>query len=749
MMAEKRISSKEIAEYFGLKSQIFNESINYLQKMASTTSEEAFNKSYDDWKEIFEKIFGKKILKRSLFIKQSYLALILKAIITIKISRIKDNVPETSHNAWKSQELAFLNSSELKLFYWTYFNNDLFAKIHDCLGNKHFASEDLFFDLYQQIFLSNTRHKSGEFYTPTNLVDAMVKAYYEIGLKVLDPSCGSGNFIINIIIKILNSENEKKTKWEAIHQIFGFDINPLAVITVKTNILLILLEYFKISHDDLPSINIFLIDSLFPEGPEVKTNFNPRELYNSFDLVIGNPPWLTYKDVDQRLKKRMKEISNEFDINPGAKNITNIEEAVIFLFKIPQLFLKKGSRIGFVMPRSLLVSSQNEKVRRFDYFKNIEIYEFNDLVFNIECCCIFATYHADGITEIESAISKYPIKSHYLDHYSMEEIEIRELVPFAFFQKKPGKKLLVKKLITTQKKQRLLPIHLSDYINEFIQGADLIPKSLLLCEIESTLQDGKLSIIEPWISPQAKGVWKKGYFKKVKVESENLFKTSLSRGLYPFFIQLYDTFLPLDSNFEYNPNKMGPFSRKHWNHISKIYNKEKNKDLFKVGINYRNKLCTGKKVRETQLAAIKVVFPNAKNLMSAVIKDPSGRSFIDSTLYYYSTDDEDEAYYICGMLNIKRLFKTVKTIADTRHHHKRPLYFNIKRYKGTAKQKRIAFLSKKCSSIVEEHIKNSKNISNDEIYELIEKPLKEIMDIGEKILLSAEEQRIIREYEFD
>ena len=111
------------------------------------------------------------------------------------------------------------------------------------------------------------------------------------------------------------------------------------------------------------------------------------------DLIITNPPWLTYKDADKKLQENMKKITQEYEIKPDAKNITNIEEAVVFLYKIPDLYLKKDGKgkIAYVMPRSLLVSSQNEKARRFDHFYDIEIFQFDDLIFNIDCCCIFAS----------------------------------------------------------------------------------------------------------------------------------------------------------------------------------------------------------------------------------------------------------------------------------------------------------------------------------------------------------------------
>ncbi len=157
------------------------------------------------------------------------------------------------------------------------------------------------------------------------------------------------------------------------------------------------------------------------------------------------------------------------------------------------------------MPRSLLVSSQNEKARRFDHFYDIEVFQFNDMIFNIDCCCIFANYEVSKVGQ-EDVLDKYPIISHTLDSESLEVIEEVNLEPYAYFQKKRKEKYRVKKLIDPEKINELLPFALSHYYKEFIQGADLIPKALLYCVVANTIQQGKISIIDPWISPQAKGV---------------------------------------------------------------------------------------------------------------------------------------------------------------------------------------------------------------------------------------------------
>ncbi|MFW9873258.1 MAG: N-6 DNA methylase [Candidatus Thorarchaeota archaeon] len=867
LIEPKVVNAEQFAILFGIHSPLYIISYARMEKHFDDHSGEK-TPCFTEWKKHFRLAYHDDEVGKELFLRHSYLSMLLKLILYKEF--IKPT--EYSRDSYKDLENYF-EIYGISLFHYDFFRwvinvlglcDEYFTKIK----TMTFEASDIFRTIYQEMIIAGVRHRLGEYYTPESLCEKMVEKSFEVGERVLDSSCGSGTFLIECYKKIntqykFKSTEEPPPEWfQAINNIFGFDINPIAVLTTKANLILFLKERkdflekidiniylcnsidpveFSIDQDiDLGSVYKFCVDLIDQEKKlnipaevmqkkhilafqlvikafyKVWENFEDykdtweavlqaipvdikkslleakvktrtitigsilkeffRELYilklndkdhiwlyllnnivgirmillqQKMDLIITNPPWLTYKDADKRLKENMKKISNEFEINPGAKNITNIEEAVVFLFKIPQLFLKNGGKIAFVMPRSILVSSQNEKARRFDYFENIEIFEFDDLVFNIDCCCIFGNYLSDGVSNVETAIKKYPIRSIYLDHTTIEQINEYELTPFAFFQEKPKERLIVKKLITPEKKQKLLPVYLSDYINDFIQGADLIPKSLLLCEIKSKIQNDQLAIIEPWISPQAKGVWKKRHYKQVRVESENLFKTTLSRNLYPFYIQLYDTFLPLDSNFEYNTNNLGPFSRKHWKNISEIYKRENKNDLFEVGINYRNKLCTGKKVRDAQIAPIKVVFPNAKNLMSAVIKDPNSRSFVDSTMYYYSTENEDEAYYLCGMLNIRKLFKTVKTIADTRHHHKRPLYFNIPKYSGTAEEKKIAAFSKECEKAVEEYTLSTDKIKNEEIYNLIEKSLLEIEKIGENILKSASEQKIIKEFEFD
>lgn len=863
LFAPKEINSEQFAILFGANSPLYILSYARLEKHFDDRKSEK-SICFQQWKKHFRLAYHDEEVGKELFLKHSYLSMLLKLILYKEFI----NPEEYSREYFKDLENYFERKG-ISLFHYDFFRwvinvQELCDNMFDKLKTMTFKATDIFRAIYQEMITAGVRHTLGEYYTPEILCKKMVEKSYVVGDRVLDSSCGSGTFLIEICKKIdsyfkVEDKSKPPEQWfKAINNIFGFDINPIAILTTKANLIL----YFKNKKQYLEdiSINIYLCNSIdpiefspvadielgsfynfcvdlldnqlelrIPGDALSKTNIKafqkiiksiynvweefdkfediweatierlPDDVKSSFvnsklgsskaienffrklhslklqdkdhiwlyilnnlvgirslllkqkmDLIITNPPWLTYKDADPNLQANMKKIFDQFDILPGAKDVTNIEEAIVFLYKIPDLYLKKNEKgkVAFVMPRSLLVSSQNDKARRFDYFFDIEFFEFNDLIFNIDCCCIFASY-TENPAEKEAVIEKYPIICHYFDSKTMGLIEDFSIEPYVYFQEKKNQKYLVKRLIRSDKIENLLPLTMSDYYNNFLQGADLIPKCLLHCIILEKTHDGKITTIESWISPKAKKPWNKAYFKPQRVESENIFYATLSRELYPFYIKPLPIFLPLDKNFEYKVTNIGPFSRKHWNFIKEVYFKETKKDLFEVGINYRNKLCTNKKVKGAQRKPFKVIFPTSKNLIGAVISDPEGRFFIDSTIYYYGTEDEDEAYYLCGMFNVPNLFKSVKVIADTRHHHKKPLYFNIPKFINDDNQLQISRLSKQCSEIVEDYVSNVKKIELGVINNLIKENLDKIQSLGIKILTSKEGKKIIKEYELE
>lgn len=105
--------------------------------------------------------------------------------------------------------------------------------------------EDALKNVYINLIPRELRHLMGEYYTPNWLVDFPIdKSKYDFDLdsNVLDPTCGSGTFLIHIIKKLRKKYKNELDNNELIKRIVknvvGFDINLIAVISSKANYIL-------------------------------------------------------------------------------------------------------------------------------------------------------------------------------------------------------------------------------------------------------------------------------------------------------------------------------------------------------------------------------------------------------------------------------------------------------------------------------------------------------------------------------
>jgi hypothetical protein len=124
--------------------------------------------------------------------------------------------------------------------------------------------------------------------------------------RVLDPACGSGNFLYIAyrelkrlearIVERINTEfpskaepDQRQLSFLSTHNFFGLDINPLAVELAKVTMMIgrkLAIEELHISERDLPldnlDANFIACDALFTDWPKT-------------DVIIGNPPFIGAK----------------------------------------------------------------------------------------------------------------------------------------------------------------------------------------------------------------------------------------------------------------------------------------------------------------------------------------------------------------------------------------------------------------------------------------------------------------------
>ena len=253
---------------------------------------------------------------------------------------------------------------------------------HNKEKDDHNYDLDSIAKYYEKIIPHNQRKTTGEFFTPIQIVDYILKS---IGYtdkhniqdkKLIDLSCGSGSFIIraiNILTKKLITLNNSKEIGESSAKqaeqiinkikdnIFGIDINPIACTLCQINIYFTLFSLIRIitkqnKDYDVPIFNIGNNDAL-------QLNFN-----NEYDYVVGNPPYLFIRAIPQDQRIFIDELPLE--TNKGQYDYYQI------FIELGIRSLKKNGLLGYIIPDSLLALSNRKILRKYIYdsTKIIEIY---------------------------------------------------------------------------------------------------------------------------------------------------------------------------------------------------------------------------------------------------------------------------------------------------------------------------------------------------------------------------------------
>lgn len=240
------------------------------------------------------------------------------------------------------------------------------------------------------------RKKQGIFYTPKFVVEFTIKEIFKNfhksdleGIKIVDPSCGSGSFLIKVYDYLTKLSSESKVgemietsrnipyerKIELIqNHIYGVDLDPKAIEITQLNLFLKSAEKNK----HLPVIKEKIIrgNSLIDDRKiEYATAFKWKEMFSDvfdqegFDVIIGNPPWVFTRG--KHFTDKHKKYFNDFIKNLGIsqeKKGKNIQSGKLNLYSLFILrcipFMKDNGYLGFVIPNNILRTTTYDLVRK-------------------------------------------------------------------------------------------------------------------------------------------------------------------------------------------------------------------------------------------------------------------------------------------------------------------------------------------------------------------------------------------------
>ena len=318
---------------------------------------------------------------------QTFFSLLLKEI-TGHLLGCSDNAPDALITASFTLEHAITNYCDRDYFLWPLFELEngilpVLEKLKQALIPYEILQDQVFpyrHDLLKQIYHTlipkPLRHALGEFYTPDWLACLTWQTAMELNpgcdiasLRVLDPTCGSGTFLLETIHA---KKDNGCTLPQLLDTVCGIDINPLAVLTAKTNVLLSVFDLLS------PGVSVTL--------PVHRADIlSPPESIPQADLVLGNPPWINWEYLPERYRLRSQHLWLDYRLFiPQGKGVRFIKEdiSVLITYLVTDRFLKSGGTLAFVLRQSMFKSAQNgASFRRFQLpdGQDIQVLRVDDL----------------------------------------------------------------------------------------------------------------------------------------------------------------------------------------------------------------------------------------------------------------------------------------------------------------------------------------------------------------------------------
>ena len=244
---------------------------------------------------------------------------------------------------------------------------------------------------------SGKRKKMGIYYTPSYIVDYIVKntvgEYIRdktideiLKVKILDPACGSGSFLIGAFQEVCNMIEEKLKNEQfgkapftsyverlslaqkiaiLINCIHGVDLDEKAVELTRLNLLLNLLDgenkdtnTLLLPHleNNIKCGNSLIDDPKFSENA-FKWQVEFKDILNSggFDVVVGNPPYVR--------QEKLKEIKGYLE--KTYKTYVGTADLFVYFFERSIVNLKSHGKFGFIVSNKFARSGYGERLRNF------------------------------------------------------------------------------------------------------------------------------------------------------------------------------------------------------------------------------------------------------------------------------------------------------------------------------------------------------------------------------------------------
>ena len=192
---------------------------------------------------------------------------------------------------------------------------------------------------------------------------------YLLGLKILDPACGSGAFL-NQALEFLIREHKNVDDYRR-----AYENEMLSLYDIETNILEHNLYGVDINEDAVEIARLSLWLRTAQKG-RMLTNLSDKIVCanslldmpfaeNSFDVVIGNPPYVRQEMIDNLTKEKYISLY---------KNVaTSTADLYVYFYELSIKLLRENGLLGFITPNKWMERKYGLNLRK--YLKSFNIHQ--------------------------------------------------------------------------------------------------------------------------------------------------------------------------------------------------------------------------------------------------------------------------------------------------------------------------------------------------------------------------------------
>ena len=396
---------------------------------------------------------------------------------------------------------------------------------------------------------------------------------------------------------------------------------------------------------------------------------------NKVDVVIGNPPWLIYRNTASTLRSELESQSrNLYGIWEGGKYAAVQDISTLFYARCADLYLKDGGMIGMVMPHSALLTGQHSRWRTGAWR---------------------AKATGGGRNRLPGRI--LAVDFGYKTSWDLEQLEPNTFFPLpasVVFAKRIGENANWKSMPSEVERwlgkadaydtrRALVPMNIvstdtiSPYDGHSRKGADVYPRRFFFVE-ETTntaiVQARQTITVNPRLGSQDKEPWRSLDLTAITgqtIETQHVFDVHLGETLAPYAtLDPLKAVLPIksvDSELSTDLTKISGLGRRmrdRWRFISALWEENKqphNRLGLLENIDHYGKLSSQLDWRRNpDERQIRVVYGSSGAPTAARLHEEE--AIVDFNLFWITCRNVNEANYLQAIINSAVLYRMVTSL---------------------------------------------------------------------------------------